>query len=798
MSFPTPGTAERMIGAQSTFRQLLRPNLLLAYGLFVCVVCSQASGRVLEDDPGVPDTILVPDVSVNAGDHFPVTITMVNDEELSGGTVGIAWGTPDLFLDSISFVGSVVEFLPPNQRPTTIDNVSFLSLTGFFLIFDDPIPVGKGALARLWFTASAGAPDQFIDLDSAFVPPNGDFILVALDGNVSFTPQYVGGRVKIGNPSEPSTIATDPGSFRFDALVGNVNPPAQSMQITNVGLGTLNWSASVSSAWLSLAPASGSAPSLVQVRANSIGLPVGTFSDEIVITDPNATNSPFVVPVVLEVIEPPPIISVSPSAFFFNAIADSTNPPPQSLIIKNAGVAPLNWQAVNNEPWLTVTPSSGIDSSEALLIVDVTGLPFGEYFDTITVSDPEASNSPVRVPVNLSVASDLPIIRIEPDTLVIVVDIGANPPGEGAFFLDSGFFSVLNDGAGNLTFSLSESSSRVLGLTPDSGAAPQSVLVSMRYGNPVPGELFDVIQVSSPQAINSPQEIVVRSHVTSTAATLSISADTVDFSLFECEQGLGFVPKSKLVGISTFGESVPYTLSFDADWLISQSTAGIAPGSFAIKVRETGLPLGVYLDSIRVDAPLAEENPKYVFVRLTIKPGDVAPLILPSLQTMVLAARAGTDFQFGPIGVLGIRNQRGGCFDWEIDNQVPWLTIEPTSGTNPGSIRLIPDGTTLSFGQLTDQFSIVSAEADDSPELITVRLNVWTLFGDANYSGRINVADVTYLIAYLFANGPPPEPVIEVGDTNCSGLVNVADITFLILRLFSQGPTPCGNPGLSP
>jgi hypothetical protein len=30
--------------------------------------------------------------------------------------------------------------------------------------------------------------------------------------------------------------------------------------------------------------------------------------------------------------------------------------------------------------------------------------------------------------------------------------------------------------------------------------------------------------------------------------------------------------------------------------------------------------------------------------------------------------------------------------------------------------------------------------------------------GDADDSGRINVADLTYLVDYLFRNGPPPPP----------------------------------------
>ncbi len=63
--------------------------------------------------------------------------------------------------------------------------------------------------------------------------------------------------------------------------------------------------------------------------------------------------------------------------------------------------------------------------------------------------------------------------------------------------------------------------------------------------------------------------------------------------------------------------------------------------------------------------------------------------------------------------------------------------------------------------------------------------------GDPDASGSINIADVTFLIAYIFANGDPPLPAVSAGDANCSGSTNIADITFLIARIFAAGPEPC-------
>jgi len=64
------------------------------------------------------------------------------------------------------------------------------------------------------------------------------------------------------------------------------------------------------------------------------------------------------------------------------------------------------------------------------------------------------------------------------------------------------------------------------------------------------------------------------------------------------------------------------------------------------------------------------------------------------------------------------------------------------------------------------------------------------LRGDANEDEVINSADVTYLISYLFRDGPPPEP-LEAGNVNCDSLINSADIVYLINYLFKDGPAPC-------
>jgi hypothetical protein len=59
--------------------------------------------------------------------------------------------------------------------------------------------------------------------------------------------------------------------------------------------------------------------------------------------------------------------------------------------------------------------------------------------------------------------------------------------------------------------------------------------------------------------------------------------------------------------------------------------------------------------------------------------------------------------------------------------------------------------------------------------------------GDADGDGALTVADVFYLINYLFAGGPAP---LSPTDVNGSSTVDVADVFYLINFLFAGGPRP--------
>jgi hypothetical protein len=214
------------------------------------------------------------------------------------------------------------------------------------------------------------------------------------------------------------TIGVAPTSMSFSGTAGGANPASQSLSITNTGGGTLNWSASTNQPWLSIVPSSGTAPSTPVVLVSTAGLAVGAYSGAITITAAGATNTPVSVPVTLTVTAvPSPTIGVSPSSFSFSATAGGANPASQSLSITNTGGGTLNWTASSNQTWLGVSPASGTAPSSASVSANITGLVAGTYNGAITISAAGATNSPVTVPVTLTV----------------------NPAGGGELIVNGGF-----------------------------------------------------------------------------------------------------------------------------------------------------------------------------------------------------------------------------------------------------------------------------------------------------------------------------------------------------------------------
>lgn len=100
---------------------------------------------------------------------------------------------------------------------------------------------------------------------------------------------------------------------------------------------------------------------------------------------------------------PSPVLAVAPASLSFSASVGGTQPADQQCFVTNTGTGTMNWTVSDNSSWVTCAPGSGVNDGSFMVSVDPAGLSAGNYAATITVSSPEAPNSPKYVQVSLTV-----------------------------------------------------------------------------------------------------------------------------------------------------------------------------------------------------------------------------------------------------------------------------------------------------------------------------------------------------------------------------------------------------------
>jgi glucose/arabinose dehydrogenase len=104
------------------------------------------------------------------------------------------------------------------------------------------------------------------------------------------------------SPAPPGpALSVTPSSLAFSGTAGGANPPNQNLSVANTGGGTLSFTASDNAPWLTVSPASGTAPATVAASVNLAGLSQGTYNATVTVTATGATGSPASIPVTLTV-----------------------------------------------------------------------------------------------------------------------------------------------------------------------------------------------------------------------------------------------------------------------------------------------------------------------------------------------------------------------------------------------------------------------------------------------------------------------------------------------------------------
>ena len=290
----------------------------------------------------------------------------------------------------------------------------------------------------------------------------------------------------------------------------------------------LDWTATVNvlnapAGSITISPTSGTAtadnPSLVTGQVDATQLPgAGVYQAEIVVS----ANPSVVLPVTVVVRRPGPRLSLSRNAIHAQSVSRGSRTRSQTLTIFNEGSGTLDWSLTGLPTWLTASTDSGSVTSgppgdSVVLTADPSSFGSGIQNAVLTVSAPEASNSPQLVTVVLlTVPGATPATpEISPSALLFrAVQGQAPPPAQNV--------EIINVGGGTLSFQCTISmisGGNWLILTGQGGVAPGEVrLFASTVGLPS-GRYSATVTCTFPGGV-PPLEVGVRLIVAPAGAAL--------------------------------------------------------------------------------------------------------------------------------------------------------------------------------------------------------------------------------------------------------------------------------------
>ena len=267
-----------------------------------------------------------------------------------------------------------------------------------------------------------------------------------------------------------SSVVVNPASLTFSAAVRG-SSVTQTLSV-NPGTGVpFTATAASDGNWLSVSPTSGIGGSTLTVTANPGGLTNGTYSGSITVT---TGGTSYKVTVTLNISTG--TLSVSSGSLVFNFAQGAPTPASQSLNITSSGVAATT-TITSDQPWLTVSPTSGVTPFTVSVSVNPAGLAAGANNGTLTITAPGLTGSPQLVGVTLNVSS-VQSLLVSASSASFLHQVGGSPPNPQQV-------TVSSSGA-SLSFSVSTSAPWITA-TPTSGTTPATLTISVNPAGLNPG-----------------------------------------------------------------------------------------------------------------------------------------------------------------------------------------------------------------------------------------------------------------------------------------------------------------------
>jgi hypothetical protein len=600
---------------------------------------------------------------------------------------------------SVFYQINPISFTKPFSGANPLTQVISLASTGASITFDSVANTGNGG-AWLQIT-SCGTFCVTPEAISVSVNPAVTLAAGTYTGQITFTAHgtrslsmTVAVTLTIGAAGTPF-FDNVPGQITFSFQTGTTGPPPQTLQIRNGGTGALTWSATVttadSSAWLTVTPLTGNAPTNITVSITPALLPgggliAGTFTGQIAFV---AAGSSVTVPVSV-LVGDNVFRQVNPISFV--KPFGGANPLPQVITIASTG-SDFTFDSVvvtaNGGAWLKATSCGTFCTTpEAITITPISSntLAAGTYTAEITFTSHGGRAMAMTVPVTLRVAATTSTFfdNLPGQMTFLFQTAGKAPPAQP--------LQIRDGGAGTLTWTGSTTTAdggNWLKLSALKGTAPSTINVSI-----VPASL--------------PGQGLVAGNFTGQVflsgagmnATIPITV-TVGDNVFRQVNPISFVkpfsganPLPQVIHLASTGTDFTFdsaaVTANGGSWLQITSCGTFCTTPEAITITANPavtLAAGTYTGEITFTTHGTRNMAMTVPVTLTVAGtgttffDNVPGLLSFSFQTATTGP---------PSQSVQIRNGGSGTLTWTATtstaDSAAWLTLNPKSGTAPATV----------------------------------------------------------------------------------------------------------------
>lgn len=518
-------------------------------------------------------------------------------------------------------------------------------------------------------------------------------------------------------------LSVSPSSLRFTYRAMGAAPAPQQVQVTSSS-GSIAFSTSVSTGapWLNVSNG-GNTPLSVTVSVDPTGLEPGNYAGTVSISSPNAVS--VQVPVSLIVTGAASIV-VQPEKLNFSYRTGAAFARLRRFLLVGSTAEQIavtaSTETSSQGKWLSVG-SGGQTPFQVAVTVDPSGLAPGAYTGEIVLTSPGTLNSPLVVPVTLSVASAA-VLDADPDTLTFSYQTGSLTPPAQQFAVSSTIPVPVSVQAAT------EDGKPWLMARSNGAITPANVTVTVNPLELPPGSYRGTVSIVSPSAANSPLLISVSLTVAG-APMLYASPAAATFAATPAYPG----PPPLTVNMTSTGASVTVSgsVSPDTPWL-SVSGGGPTPSQLTLQANAAGLAPGIYSGAVLAQAAGAANSPMAIAVTLMV--GQASALV-----TEPSALYFQVPFQGASAARLQVLSTDAPLpFVASSTAASPWVRVGG-SGTTPQSVIVGVDAAGMQPGLYQGAVIITSPGVFNSPLTVPVSMFV-------NSAGRLNISPAEVYFEY--------------------------------------------------